>query len=41
MTAAVEHLTPVTLELGGKCPALVDSLSSSFDIKVHFSFNLI
>ncbi|WJX69638.1 aldehyde dehydrogenase (NAD(+)) [Trifolium repens] len=34
MTAAVEHLTPVTLELGGKCPALVDSLSSSFDIKM-------
>jgi aldehyde dehydrogenase (NAD+) len=36
MTAAVEHLTPVTLELGGKCPALVDSLSSSFDREVHF-----
>ncbi|GAU17283.1 hypothetical protein TSUD_110000 [Trifolium subterraneum] len=31
MTAAVEHLTPVTLELGGKCPALIDSLSSSWD----------
>lgn len=24
MRAASEHLTPVTLELGGKCPALVD-----------------
>jgi aldehyde dehydrogenase (NAD+) len=24
MTAAARHLTPVTLELGGKCPALVD-----------------
>ncbi|KAK7261538.1 hypothetical protein RIF29_27852 [Crotalaria pallida] len=34
MAAAVEHLTPVTLELGGKSPALVDSLSSSFDTKV-------
>ncbi|OIW08651.1 hypothetical protein TanjilG_03327 [Lupinus angustifolius] len=34
MSAAVKHLTPVTLELGGKCPAVVDSLSSSFDIAV-------
>lgn len=25
MAAAVKHLTPVTLELGGKCPAIVDS----------------
>ncbi|XP_065659216.1 aldehyde dehydrogenase, dimeric NADP-preferring isoform X3 [Hydra vulgaris] len=25
MKAAAEHLTPVTLELGGKCPAIVDS----------------
>ena len=25
MTAAAKHLTPVTLELGGKCPAVVDS----------------
>ena len=24
-TAAAEHLTPVTLELGGKCPVIVDS----------------
>jgi len=24
MTAAAKHLTPVTLELGGKCPAIVD-----------------
>jgi aldehyde dehydrogenase (NAD+) len=24
MKAAAEHLTPVTLELGGKCPAIVD-----------------
>ena len=25
MTAAARHLTPVVLELGGKCPAIVDS----------------
>ncbi|XP_044480150.1 aldehyde dehydrogenase family 3 member F1-like [Mangifera indica] len=31
MSAAVQHLTPVTLELGGKCPAVVDSLKSSWD----------
>ncbi|XP_044505234.1 aldehyde dehydrogenase family 3 member F1-like [Mangifera indica] len=31
MSAAVKHLTPVTLELGGKCPAIVDSLESSWD----------
>ncbi|XP_057480167.1 aldehyde dehydrogenase family 3 member F1-like [Actinidia eriantha] len=31
MTAAAKHLTPVTLELGGKCPAVVDALSSSWD----------
>ncbi|KAM3693305.1 hypothetical protein ACJW31_08G155900 [Castanea mollissima] len=34
MSAAVKHLTPVTLELGGKCPAVLDSLSSSWDVKV-------
>ncbi|KAJ1406938.1 Aldehyde/histidinol dehydrogenase [Sesbania bispinosa] len=34
MSAAVEHLTPVTLELGGKCPALVDSFSASWDREV-------
>ncbi|CAN0891881.1 Aldehyde dehydrogenase family 3 member F1 [Linum grandiflorum] len=33
MSAAVEHLTPVVLELGGKCPSLVDSLSS-WEMKV-------
>nr|GEV80199.1 aldehyde dehydrogenase family 3 member F1-like [Tanacetum cinerariifolium] len=27
MTAAAKNLTPVTLELGGKCPAVVDSIS--------------
>ncbi|XP_058079484.1 aldehyde dehydrogenase family 3 member F1-like isoform X1 [Magnolia sinica] len=33
MSAAANHLTPVTLELGGKCPAILDlsSISSSRD----------
>jgi aldehyde dehydrogenase (NAD+) len=31
MTAAARHLTPVTLELGGKCPAIVTS-SARLDI---------
>ncbi|KAH7566319.1 hypothetical protein JRO89_XS08G0137500 [Xanthoceras sorbifolium] len=34
MSAAAKHLTPVTLELGGKCPVIVDTLSSPSDIKV-------
>ncbi|KAJ0657328.1 putative aldehyde dehydrogenase (NAD(+)) [Helianthus annuus] len=34
MTAAAKFLTPVTLELGGKCPAVVDFISSSWDKKV-------
>lgn len=34
MTAAAKHLTPVTLELGGKCPAILDSLENLPDIKV-------
>ncbi|XP_010919365.2 aldehyde dehydrogenase family 3 member F1 isoform X1 [Elaeis guineensis] len=34
MTAAAKHLTPVVLELGGKCPAIFDSLSSSRDRKM-------
>ena len=34
MTAAANHLTPVTLELGGKCPAIFDSFSSSWDKEV-------
>ncbi|KAG9441769.1 hypothetical protein H6P81_017623 [Aristolochia fimbriata] len=34
MAAAVKHLTPVTLELGGKCPALLDTLDSLDDAKV-------
>ncbi|KAL8227234.1 hypothetical protein R6Q57_017066 [Mikania cordata] len=31
MSAAAQHLTPVSLELGGKCPAVVDSFSGSRD----------
>ncbi|XP_071712054.1 aldehyde dehydrogenase family 3 member F1-like [Rutidosis leptorrhynchoides] len=34
MLAAAQHLTPVTLELGGKCPAVVDSFSSSRDTEM-------
>ncbi|CDP01945.1 unnamed protein product [Coffea canephora] len=33
MAAAANHLTPVTLELGGKCPTILDSLSIS-DLEV-------
>jgi aldehyde dehydrogenase (NAD+) len=31
MAAAAKHLTPVTLELGGKCPVYIDD---SVDLKV-------
>lgn len=34
MAAAAKHLTPVTLELGGKCPAVVDS---NIDLQVIIS----
>ncbi|GER38355.1 aldehyde dehydrogenase [Striga asiatica] len=34
MTAAAKNLTPVALELGGKCPAVVDCLPSSWDQKI-------
>ncbi|KAL6993482.1 Aldehyde dehydrogenase 3 member F1 [Sarracenia purpurea var. burkii] len=34
MSAAAKHLTPVTLELGGKCPIIIDSFSDPSDIKV-------
>lgn len=34
MSAAAKHLTPVILELGGKCPAVLDSLTSSWDREV-------
>ncbi|XP_017227608.1 aldehyde dehydrogenase family 3 member F1 [Daucus carota subsp. sativus] len=36
MAAAANHLTPVTLELGGKCPAVVDSISGSWDRESTF-----
>lgn len=31
MTVAAQHLTPVTLELGGKCPAVLDSFSGPWN----------
>ncbi|OIW09651.1 hypothetical protein TanjilG_28250 [Lupinus angustifolius] len=34
MTAAAKNLTPVTLELGGKCPAILDHLSNPSDFKL-------
>lgn len=36
MSAAAKHLTPVSLELGGKCPAIFDHLSSSWNKKVMY-----
>lgn len=36
MTAAAKHLTPVVLELGGKCPTILDSISNPSDFKVDF-----
>jgi len=36
MTAAAQHLTPVALELGGKCPVIVDS-----DIDLHVAIKRI
>ena len=39
MAAAVEHLTPITLELGGKCPAIIDSLPESFRRQVYEYFS--
>jgi hypothetical protein len=34
MTLAAKHLTPVVLELGGKCPVVVDS---NVDLHVNSS----
>ncbi|KAE9614604.1 putative aldehyde dehydrogenase (NAD(+)) [Lupinus albus] len=34
MTAAAKNLTPVTLELGGKCPAILDHFSNPSDFKL-------
>lgn len=36
MSAAAQHLTPVTLELGGKCPTILDDTFIPRDIKVLF-----
>lgn len=43
MAAAAKHLTPVVLELGGKCPAILDSLSWSWDreVKRALQYNLV
>ncbi|OAY70649.1 Aldehyde dehydrogenase family 3 member F1 [Ananas comosus] len=34
MTAAAKHLTPVAIEVGGKCPAIIDSFTTAKDRKV-------
>ncbi|XP_078446835.1 aldehyde dehydrogenase family 3 member F1-like [Wolffia australiana] len=34
MSAAAKNLTPVTLELGGKCPAILDALSSEREFNI-------
>ncbi|XP_057978337.1 aldehyde dehydrogenase family 3 member F1-like [Malania oleifera] len=34
MSAAAKNLTPVTVELGGKCPVIMDSLSNPSELKV-------
>ncbi|KAH1151284.1 hypothetical protein GLYMA_16G131700v4 [Glycine max] len=34
MSAAAKNLTPVTLELGGKCPAILDSLPNPLEFKL-------
>lgn len=45
MAAAAKHLTPVSLELGGKCPLLVDSdvnlkvFDNPFYVNGTFVFN--
>jgi acyl-CoA reductase-like NAD-dependent aldehyde dehydrogenase len=35
MTKAAKHLTPVALELGSKCPCIVDWLDSKRDSQVN------
>ena len=37
MAVAAKNLTPVVLELGGKCPALVDS-DVNLQVKINFYF---
>jgi aldehyde dehydrogenase (NAD+) len=34
MSAAAKHLTPVTMELGGKCPTIVDSILHKNDLVI-------
>lgn len=36
LTAAAKHLTPVTLELGGKCPTVVDE-DTNLKVIIEFS----
>lgn len=38
MAAAAKHLTPVVLELGGKCPAIVDS---NVDLQVRVFISIV
>jgi len=45
MAAAAKHLTPVILELGGKCPAVVESdvnlqVTSLKDLLIYTSCNI-
>lgn len=35
MTKAAKHLTPVALELGSKCPCIIDWLDSNRDSQVQ------
>jgi aldehyde dehydrogenase (NAD+) len=35
MTKAAKHLTPMALELGSKCPCIVDWLDGKRDSQVH------
>ena len=41
MSEAAKHLTPVTLELGGKCPMIFDYNSISSNLKVYYNNHLI
>lgn len=38
MANAAKHLTPVALELGSKCPCIVDWLDSNRDSQVSLYF---
>uniref|UniRef100_A0A3Q7F895 Aldehyde dehydrogenase n=1 Tax=Solanum lycopersicum TaxID=4081 RepID=A0A3Q7F895_SOLLC len=40
MSAAAKHLTPVTLELGGKCPTILDRLSNFSDLQYGVGFKV-